>query len=246
MAEHRDAPSDDLTVVSALAERTRRAVYEFVSASDGWVGRDQVAEGVSVERATAAHHLDRLEDAGLLEIDFRRLSNKTGPGAGRPAKLYRRSARQVDVSLPPRDYELAAQLLAGAIQTAQDSETREDPASAVERTARAEGERIAGVMQTRLADVRRHDSGERLAVALEVLADHGYEPRRTDADTVVLRNCPFHNLAQRHTQLVCTMNLQLLDSAVERFGGTGFCACFEPSADQCCVKLRRDVPEMVD
>ncbi len=236
---------DDLTAVSALAERTRRAVYEFVSASDGWVGRDQVAEGVAVERATAAHHLDRLEDAGLLQVEFRRLSHKSGPGAGRPAKLYRRSARQVDVSLPPRDYEFAAQLLAGAIESAQDSVNDEGPTAAVERTARAEGERLAADMQKSLDGGHRPGSGERLRVALDVLADRGYEPRRTDEDTVVLRNCPFHNLAQRYTELVCTMNLQLLDSAVGQFGGTGFCACFEPADGQCCVKLRRDVPEVI-
>lgn len=242
MAEH----GDDLTAVSALAERTRRAVYEFVSASDGWVGRDQVAEGLSVERATAAHHLDRLEDAGLLQVEFRRLSNKSGPGAGRPAKLYRRAARQVDVSLPPRDYEFAAQLLAGAIEDAQNSAVDPGATSAVARTARAEGERIAADMQRRFDGVGRPGSGERLGVALEVLTGHGYEPRRTDADTVVLRNCPFHSLAQRYTELVCTMNLQLLDSAVGRFGGTGFSACFEPAADQCCVKLRRDPSDTVD
>lgn len=241
MAEH----GDDLTAVSALAERTRRAVYEFVSASDGWVGRDQVAEGVSVERATAAHHLDRLEDAGLLQVQFRRLSNKSGPGAGRPAKLYRRAARQVDVSLPPRDYEFAAQLLAGAIEDSQNSTAGQGPTSAVERMARAEGERIAADMQNRLDGVRRPGPEDRLGVALDVLADRGYEPRRTDADTVVLRNCPFHSLAQRHTELVCTMNLQLLDSAVEQFGGTGFCACCEPAEDQCCVKLRREVSAAV-
>ena len=242
MAEH----GDDLTAVSALAERTRRAVYEFVSASDGWVGRDQVAEGVAVERATAAHHLDRLEDAGLLDVEFRRLSNKSGPGAGRPAKLYRRSARQVDVSLPPRDYELAAQLLAGALDDGEGVGAGKDAASAVERTARAEGERIAADMHARVAGVPRPGADDRLRVALDVLTGHGYEPRRTDEDTVVLRNCPFHNLAQRHTELVCTMNLQLLDSAVGQFGGTEFCACFEPADGQCCVKLRRDVAEIVD
>jgi len=240
MAEGREARSDDLTVVSALAERTRRSVYEFVSSSDGWVGRDQVAEGLSIERATAAHHLDRLEDAGLLEVDFRRLSNRRGPGAGRPAKLYRRAARQVDVSLPPRDYEFAAQLLAGALDDVRGTVGGVDPADALERAARAAGERIGDDMRERFGAPRNDRGSRRLQIALDVLGERGYEPRRIDDDTVVLRNCPFHNLAQNHTQLVCSMNLQLLDAAVEHFGGTGFCACADPEDGNCCVKLRRD------
>ena len=55
------------------------------------MGRDQAAQGVGVPTHTAKFHLDRLVDEGLLEVEFRRLSGRTGPGSGRPAKLYRRS-----------------------------------------------------------------------------------------------------------------------------------------------------------
>ena len=43
----------------------------------------------------------------------------------------------------------------------------------------------------------------------DVLAAHGYEPRLRGR-TVTLLNCPFHLLAQEHTELVCGMNLALL------------------------------------
>ncbi|HEU5454429.1 MAG TPA: helix-turn-helix domain-containing protein, partial [Nocardioides sp.] len=105
-----------VTTLGALADPVRRALYRFVSDQDEAVSREQAAEGVEVPRHTAKFHLDRLVDEGLLVTEFRRLTGRTGPGAGRPAKLYRRSAREVSVSLPHRRYDLAAEVLADAIE----------------------------------------------------------------------------------------------------------------------------------
>jgi hypothetical protein len=58
-------------------------------------------------------HLDKLIEHGLLETSYRRLTGRRGPGAG--WTLYRRSAVQLDISLPARDYELAARLFARAL-----------------------------------------------------------------------------------------------------------------------------------
>ena len=102
-------------VFGALADPVRRGLYRWVVAQAEPVSRDQAATGAGVPRHTAKFHLDRLEADGLLETEFRRLTGRRGPGAGRPAKLYRRSARQVSVTLPPRQYELAAQIMAAAL-----------------------------------------------------------------------------------------------------------------------------------
>ena len=67
------------------------------------MGRDDAAAALGISRELAAFHLDRLVEGGLLETEYRRLTGRTGPGAGRPAKLYRRVAGDVAVSLPPRD-----------------------------------------------------------------------------------------------------------------------------------------------
>ncbi len=104
--------------VSALAEPARRALYLYVVAQPEPVSRDQAAAGVDLPRHTAKFHLDKLVDEGLLDTEFRRLSGRRGPGAGRPTKLYRRSARQVAVTLPQRHYDLAGQILAGAVEDA--------------------------------------------------------------------------------------------------------------------------------
>jgi predicted ArsR family transcriptional regulator len=102
-------------IFGALADPVRRELYRWVVAQAEPVSRDQAAAGAGVPRHTAKFHLDRLEADGLLETEFRRLTGRRGPGAGRPAKLYRRSARQVSLTLPPRQYELAAQIMAAAL-----------------------------------------------------------------------------------------------------------------------------------
>src|SRR3954468_20644750 len=105
--------------VAALNDPVRRSLYVFICISTEPVSREQAAAAVGVQKPLAAFHLDKLADEGLLDFEFRRLTGRTGPGAGRPAKLYRRSDRQIDVSLPPRQYDLAAHLLAAAVDTAE-------------------------------------------------------------------------------------------------------------------------------
>ena len=92
----------------ALGDPLRRRLYEHVADSGGEVGRAEAAEALGIQRTLAAHHLDRLVDAGLLDVGRRKVSGREGPGSGRPAKLYRRSESEVSIQLPPRDYELAA------------------------------------------------------------------------------------------------------------------------------------------
>ncbi len=235
MADQPSERPDEVAAISALGEPTRRALYEHIAAVGDWTSRDDAADALGIERGTAVHHLDRLAADGLLDVQFRRLSGRRGPGAGRPAKLYRRAARQLDVSLPPRDYELAGRMLAEAVDRARASGT--DVVEALDEVASAEGRRLAEDIDRRLRDARVRRPASRRRVVLEALEDHGYEPRAVDRDTVVLRNCPFHKLARQHTELVCGMNLCLLRAAVDSVEDAGFEARLEPEPEQCCVKL---------
>jgi predicted ArsR family transcriptional regulator len=222
----------DLVALSALAEPTRRAVYSFVASTGEWTGRDSTATALGLERATAAHHLDRLAADGLLDVTFERLSARRGPGAGRTAKLYRRADRTFELSLPPRDYELAGQLLAAAADTATTDHVEVD--AALDEAARREGRRMAQRVRER---AHAADSETVRASMVAVLREHGYEPCTADDGTVVLRNCPFHRLAQAHTQLVCGMNLSLLDELSGNVAEASLAAALEPSDDACCVRL---------
>ena len=104
--------------VASLAEPQRRALYRFVVDRGDAVSKDEAAAAMGVARSVAAFHLERLVADGLLTTEFRRLSGRQGPGAGRPAKLYRRAEGEMSVSLPARQYDLAAGLLAAAVNDA--------------------------------------------------------------------------------------------------------------------------------
>lgn len=206
----------EVRALAALDEPNRRRLYEYVVRQPAPVGRDEAALAVGLPRPTAAFHLDRLVEQGLLEVDYRRLTGRTGPGAGRTAKVYRRSGRQFALSLPERQYELAARLLAAAVDEAE--ATGAPPRGVLERRSREAGRAMAA-------------DGD----VLRALEEHGFEPRMEDGD-VVLANCPFHALAGEHAALVCGMNLGLLSGLAE---GTGYTPRFDSRPGLCCVRLGR-------
>lgn len=212
----------NITAVAALDEPTRRRLYDYVGASPSAVDRDEAAEALGMHRQTAAFHLDKLVDAGLLTVEFARRNGRRGPGAGRPSKLYKRVDRTVAVHLPERSYELAGHLLAQALDDA--ANTGQSPRKALARRA-AELGRALGT-----------EAGPNDADIVAALARCGYEPR-SDGDDIVLANCPFHTLAQQHTELVCGMNLGLVEGLLDSAGCTARQAHLAPHEGYCCVRI---------
>jgi predicted ArsR family transcriptional regulator len=211
--------------IGALAEPVRRDLYLFVVGQAEPVSRDRAAEGAGVPLHTAKFHLDKLVDEGLLAVEFRRLTGRSGPGAGRPAKLYRRSDRELAVSLPQRRYDLAGRILAVAVERAAAEHVPVD--EAVRDAARDAGSRAG-------AGAAAEPGADALTGAL---AEHGYEPRRRDEE-VVLVNCPFDALMREHTALVCGLNEHFVGGLLEGLGRTELQACLDPEPGLCCVKLR--------
>jgi predicted ArsR family transcriptional regulator len=214
--------AERLSAVTALDDPGRRAVYDLVGRSEHALSRDQTAAALGITRRSAAFHLDRLAEEGLLEVEFRRLSGRTGPGAGRPSKLYRRVRDEVTVSVPDRRYELAAELLATAIESAAGS--GEPVQDILLRISRQAGRQIA-------ADSRAGDLAQ-------VLDDLGFEPRSDPEGGLLLGNCPFHRLAVRHTDLICHANLELLTGIADEVGLTDQQLVLDPSPELCCVRVR--------
>ncbi|MDA2805577.1 helix-turn-helix transcriptional regulator [Nocardiopsis suaedae] len=240
-----EAPGDPaIGAAGALADPVRRRLYRYVC-ERGEAGRADAAEALGVARTLAAFHLDRLAEAGLLEVERRRLTGRQGPGAGRPAKVYRRSGREVSLHLPPRDYEAAARLLAEAVERAGAEE-------ALYAVAREEGRR-------RAAAAEGAEGPTRLEEVAAALAACGYEPVVPAAGEengreenggesggqgcgqggeVRLRNCPFRSLASDFPPLTCGMNLELVRGMIERWGG--FTARTAPSPKGCCVAISKN------
>jgi predicted ArsR family transcriptional regulator len=99
-----DGSSSGLAAVSSLDDPVRARLYDVVSASSAPMGRDEAAAGAGIGRPLAAYHLDKLVELGLLTATYQRPAGRSGPGAGRPAKLYARSGREFAVAVPPREY----------------------------------------------------------------------------------------------------------------------------------------------
>ena len=223
-----DERTAQVSAVAALAEPTRRRLYEHVVGQSAPVSRDEAAAATDVPRATVAFHLDKLVDEGLLDVVFERRSGRSGPGAGRPSKLYRRTRCDVAVSFPERRYDLAGGLLAAAMEEAQT--TGVPPREALARRAFDRGQELGRAAREADAESDSRD------VVLRVLEEQGFEPRRDDA-AVTLANCPCHTLATEHTELVCGMNLHLLGGVLEGARAAGLAADLRPSPGMCCVRL---------
>ncbi|APU43875.1 helix-turn-helix transcriptional regulator [Streptomyces sp. TN58] len=227
---------EDIDVIAVLQDPVRRRLYEYVAAQGREVGRNEAAEAAGVARTLAAHHLDRLAEAGLLESGSRRLTGRSGPGAGRPAKVYTRARVERSVSLPARDYRTAAELLAEAAEEA-------GLDAGLYAAARRRGESLRGTPEP---------CGG-LEEAMAVLASRGYEPhlegggdgapgegRGGGGDgggggerVVRMRNCPFHAVAERFPPLVCGMNLALLEGLLGVDGPVR--ARMDARPGECCV-----------
>ena len=204
--------------VGVLSDPLRGELFRLVAASDHPVSRDEAAEAIGIPRSTAAFHLDRLLAAGLLTAEHRRTSGRTGPGAGRPLKLYWATTDDVLASMPERHYEVAGELLASAIERAD----REGVAVrvALDAEARALGLELG----------RSHSELE------GALARCGYAPADDGEGGLTLENCPFHALAARHTPLVCGANLALVQGVVEATGDERM-PVLEPAVGRCCVAV---------
>ncbi|MEU6554429.1 helix-turn-helix domain-containing protein [Streptomyces sp. NPDC046915] len=219
---------EDIDAIATLQDPVRRRLYEYVAAQGREVGRNEAAEATGVARTLAAHHLDRLAEAGLLESGSRRLTGRSGPGAGRPAKVYTRARAERAVSLPARDYRTAAELLAEAAEQA-------GLDAGLCAAARRRGEALRGSAAP---------CGG-LEEAMKKLAARGYEPHLEGAEAaedaedaapvVRMRNCPFHAVAERFPPLVCGMNLALLEGLLGTDGPVR--ARMDARPGECCVVI---------
>ena len=228
----------DLAALSSLDDPVRRRLYEVVRERTEPVGRDEAAAAVGVGRALAVYHLDKLVEAGLLTASYQRPPGRSGPGAGRPAKLYTRSDREFAVTVPAREYELAARLLVEVVESDPSGQSR----AALVEAARRLGAELGGRLRP-----GRAGQEEALAahgyVGLEVaLAGHGYEPRRGDDGVIRLRNCPFHQLAERHSDVTCGMNLGLIQGILTGLGTDDRRPVLDPRPGHCCVAIGADQP----
>jgi len=223
----------DLASLSSLDDPLRRRLYEVVTSHPGPVSRDEAASEAGIGRALAVYHLDKLVESGLLTASYQRPPGRSGPGAGRPAKVYARADREFAVTVPPREYELAARLLVQAVEADPSDRSR----IALAEAARRLGTELGSAFRSA---VDKGAAGEGDAAGRDVkdvLTQQGYEPRGGADGVIRLRNCPFHQLTEQHREVVCGMNLALVDGLVEGLGAGGLRPGLDPRPGHCCVSI---------
>ena len=201
-----------------LDDPARRAAYLAVRTAGRPLTRAEVAAEVGISVRLAAFHLEKLLSEGFLEATYER--HESSVGVGHPAKRYRPTALELEVSIPPRRYDLAAEILAEAME----SDSPDPPLKSLAEVAADYGRQIG-------RRTRARNSGGRLLTALNVI---GYEPA-TSGDDVVLRNCPFRHVAQARPEIICQMNLAFVAGIVAGTQSRSLRAILSPSTERCCV-----------
>jgi predicted ArsR family transcriptional regulator len=227
--------------LASLAEPTRRALYLYVQAQESAVSRDEAAAAVGVPRHTAKFHLDKLASDGLLEIEFARRTGRSGPGAGRPAKLYRPATRELAVAVPERRYEVAGHLMARAISGARSHLM--PVTEALDQAARDHGRMLANRARAAAGEGPSHSV--LLHAVRQVLDEEGYHTS-AGPDGLTLANCPFRALAAEHTDTICAMNLGVMKGLLSELSQLRLAPMLHPATRGCCVRLAAQDTTMRD
>jgi predicted ArsR family transcriptional regulator len=202
-----------------LDDPARWAAYLAVRAAGRPLTRAEVADEAGVSVRLAAFHLEKLLSEGFLEATYDR--DESSGGVGHPAKRYRPTGLELEVSIPPRRYDLAAEILAEALEADSPDSPLESLADVAAEYGRQVGRRA-----------RARNGGSRLLTALRVI---GYEPALS-GDDVVLRNCPFRHVAQARPEIICRqMNLAFVAGVLAGTKSRSLHAVASPSTGRCCV-----------
>jgi len=203
--------------VAVLVDPVRRALFDHVRRQGKAIGREEAADAIGVSRHLAAFHLDKLVEAGLLGARYEAPADRPR-GRGRTPKVYE-AISSIDLTVPPRRYELLASVLASVVASSPD-----DLHSAALEEARTRG--IA--FGCSLSSLPIVDALERL----------GFEPAPAGHGRIMLDNCPFHDVAVDHPELVCGLNLAFIRGLLAGRGGSGTPeARLAPRVGHCCVEI---------
>lgn len=223
----------DAEALGALEDELRRKLYVFVRAQGRPVSRDEAATAAGISRKLAAFHLDKLVDRGLLTHTYARPPGRGGRGAGRSAKYYAPSDRQIDVTIPERRYDLLGSVFLRALRSQRQGEAGEE---AARRAAGETGFEI-GRAERQRRGIPPPGAERAMAVTTQILEETGYEPYRDDRGCLRLRSCPFHGLAEQERDLVCGMNECLVEGIVRGLGNDTLGVVLEPVPGECCVRV---------
>lgn len=184
------------------AGASRLRILQLLQDATGELGVQDIAERVALHANTVRFHLDRLVTEGLV---LRHVEERSEPG--RP-RLAFTAAPRTDSSRDQRSYRLLAQILASFVTGA----VPDAPAQATEA-----GRRWGHYLTERPAPYRRTTEQEAVAELLRTLDEVGFRPELSPEGPhgrVLLRHCPFLEVAEEHRDVVCSVHLGLMQGAL--------------------------------
>jgi predicted ArsR family transcriptional regulator len=196
-----DQDLNDLT--ATLGDSTRRGIYIAVRESSEPLTASQIAEMFDIHPNVARHHLDRLATDGYLDISRRRPEGRSGPGAGRPAKCYSASGKEIDVHYPSRRLDLLTDLLMAVI-------VRLDPANAG-AVAKQVGYEYGAAVAEEIGLPSDSDFPRAVRAVAQAMTGVGFGMTAdVDASQLITSHCPFGELATSHPDVVCSLDQGLI------------------------------------
>ncbi len=175
-----------MDALQGIAHPELREVVLFARAQPQPITADDVAGRFAVHRSVARSRLDRLAEAGLLTVAFERRTGRSGPGAGRPAKIYSVPPETAALEFPDRHYDRLLSRLVTALPASDRDQALGDVGAGFARD-------LAGETPPTAADPRA--AAER---ACEVLGRLGFQAFVDEASeqrvTITTPTCPLRPL----------------------------------------------------
>lgn len=203
-----DRRISDLT--QALGDPTRRAIYIAVRESPEPLTTSKVAELFGIHPNVARHHLDLLATDGYLQVSHRRPA--AGPGAGRPAKCYEVTTKEVSVHFAPRRFEMLTEMLFQVLAEL----APENVSEVAENVGRSYGKQLA--TEIGVPD----DPGYEAAVQAVATAMTGLgfsmDPD-VSGQRLLTSHCPFGETATSHPEVICSLDRGIVAGL---FGGLSY------------------------
>lgn len=190
-----DSRISDLT--SSLGDPTRRAIYIAVRESAESMTTSKVAELFDIHPNVARHHLDRLADDGYLKVGHQRRSG--GPGAGRPAKTYESTNKEVSVHFAPRRFEMLTEMLFKVI----DELSPPNVSEIAERVGREYGKELAAEIGA--PDDPGYDEAVQAVASAMTGLGFSVDPD-VDGQRLLTSHCPFGETATNHPDVICSLD----------------------------------------
>lgn len=202
-----DRDISDLT--TALGDPTRRAIYIAVRESGEPLTAAIVAELFDIHTNVARHHLDILSSEGFVKEGTRKAGGEAG--AGRPAKTYEATNKEVTVHFAPRRFEMLTEMLFQVLEEL----APENVSAVAEKVGRVYGERLAAEIGAP-EDPGYDEAVQAVASAMTGLGfsmDPDIEGQR-----LLTSHCPFGETAVSHPDVICSLDRGIVSGL---FGALG-------------------------